>query len=180
MIKKYGQFINENKQKVNEDFEEFDLPDNTEESQEEDENEESEITNNPYVEESQEEEEEGGYSGAKMMQDLADALDTQIDTDGSINYNGKKINFYSETEMFHIGSQKFETVEDVIKAIDKENGISADDEADEMKNDEIIKQRELEDEDNRVLLSDDESQVEKEFESKSYKNTRKFESFRKK
>ena len=62
-----------------------------------------------------EEEEEGGeYIGKKMMNDLASELGTEIEEDGSINYNGKKINFYSETEKFHVDRKKFDTVEQVV------------------------------------------------------------------
>ena len=60
-------------------------------------------------------EEEGGeYMGQKMMADLASELDTEIGSDGSINYNGKKVNFYSETEMFHVDKKKFKTLEEVV------------------------------------------------------------------
>jgi len=183
MIKRYGQFIKENKQ-VNENIEEFDeIPSN-----EDPEFDENEISEDPEFEDGIDEigaddsEEEGGsYIGREMIQNLADALDTQIDADGSINYNGKKINFYSETEMFHIGNQKFETVDEVVDFLERESGMAADEESDDMKNDEIIRQRELEDD--KALLSgegQEESQEEEEFESKSYKHTRKFESFRKK
>ena len=37
-----------------------------------------------------------------------------------INYNGEKINFYSETEKFHIGKRKFDTLEDVLKYLKTE------------------------------------------------------------
>ena len=37
-----------------------------------------------------------------------------------INYNGEKINFYSETEKFHIGKRKFDTLEDVLKYLKPE------------------------------------------------------------
>ena len=35
-------------------------------------------------------------------------------------YNGEKINFYSETEKFHIGKRKFDTLEDVLKYLKPE------------------------------------------------------------
>ena len=204
MIKKYSQFIKENKQvKTNEDFdqEEFDqegLEDFGQESG-------AEVEDNEMFADADEEigsnegenfEEEGdGYIGQRMIQDLADALDVQPEADGSVIYNGQKINFFSETEMFHIGSMKFETVDEVVNYLNNESGRAADDEADDMKNDEILRQRELEDEDDRALLAgegeEDEPSfeetegelakrdLESEFESKSYKYTRKFESFRK-
>jgi len=180
MIKRYSQFVKENKQ-VNENIEEFDeIPSNEIESEDPDfaEVEDNEVFNQAEEElgdDNESEEEGGSYIGQEMIQNLADALDTQVDTDGSINYNGKKINFYSETEMFHIGNQKFETVDEVVDFLENENGISS--------NDGDIRQRELEDEDDKALLAgqdEEETEEQPEFESKSYKHTRKFESFRKK
>ncbi len=180
MIKRYSQFVKENKQ-VNENIEEFDeIPSNEIESEDPDfaEVEDNEVFNQAEEElgdDNESEEEGGSYIGQEMIQNLADALDTQVDTDGSINYNGEKINFYSETEMFHIGNQKFETVDEVVDFLENENGISS--------NDGDIRQRELEDEDDKALLAgqdEEETEEQPEFESKSYKHTRKFESFRKK
>jgi len=180
MIKRYSQFVKENKQ-VNENIEEFDeIPSNEIESEDPNfaEVEDNEVFNQAEEElgdDNESEEEGGSYIGQEMIQNLADALDTQVDTDGSINYNGKKINFYSETEMFHIGNQKFETVDEVVDFLENENGISS--------NDGDIRQRELEDEDDKALLAgqdEEETEEQPEFESKSYKHTRKFESFRKK
>lgn len=179
MIKRYSQFVKENKQ-VNENIEEFDeIPSNEIESEDPDfaEVEDNEVFNQAEEElgdDNESEEEGGSYIGQEMIQNLADALDTQVDTDGSINYNGKKINFFSETEMFHIGNQKFETVDEVVNFLENENGISS--------NDGDIRQRELEDEDDKALLAGqngEETEEQPEFESKSYKHTRKFESFRK-
>jgi len=203
MIKKYSQFIKENKQvKTNEDFDQEEgLEDFGQESGSEVEdnemfaNADEEIGSNEG--ENLEEEEGDGYIGQRMIQDLADALDVQPEADGSVIYNGQKINFFSETEMFHIGSMKFETVDEVVNYLNNEGDRAADDEADDMKNDEILRQRELEDEDDRALLSGEGEEdldepsfeeiegdlanrdLESEFESKSYKYTRKFESFRK-
>lgn len=59
------------------------------------------------------EEESGEYEGTVLLKELADKLGTEV-TDNEINYNGKKINYYSETEKFHIGKEKFDTIEDVI------------------------------------------------------------------
>ena len=58
-------------------------------------------------------EEEGTYIGAEMLQDLADALGTEV-IDNAVEYEGKKVNFYSETEKFHIDKKKFVTVEEVV------------------------------------------------------------------
>jgi hypothetical protein len=62
----------------------------------------------------QEEEEEGHeYEGTKLMSDLAQKLGTEI-VNNSIEYNGKKINFFSETESFHIDKKKFKTIDEVL------------------------------------------------------------------
>lgn len=67
------------------------------------------------------EEEEGGeYVGQKMMTDLSQKLGVDISEDGSINYEGKKINFYSETEKFHVDNKKFSTVEEVLSYLNTE------------------------------------------------------------
>ena len=64
-------------------------------------------------------EEEGGeYIGQKMMMELSNALGVDLESDGSINYEGKKINFYSETEKFHVGKEKFDSVESVLSYLE--------------------------------------------------------------
>jgi hypothetical protein len=52
---------------------------------------------------------------------LANELGTEVDDDGSINYEGKKINFYSETEKFHVDNKKFSTVEEVVNYLGGSN-----------------------------------------------------------
>jgi hypothetical protein len=60
----------------------------------------------------QEEEEEGHeYEGTKLMKELADKLGTNI-VNNEINFDGKKVNFFSEDEKFHIDNKKFDSVED--------------------------------------------------------------------
>ncbi len=102
-------------------------------------------------------EEEGSeYIGQKMIADLANELGVNIEPDGSINYEGQKINFYSETEKFHIGKQKFDSVESVLNYLHGDSGL----------------EKEMPSQD----LSDiDEDEFEKgdyPFESKSYKSSR--------
>lgn len=190
-IKKYNQFV---KTKVNEDI---DLPEDTinanpELASEEDvemevndmddsddmgitgENEYQEIEN--ATEEEEMEEEGGAYIGQKMIQDLADALDVQPDADGSVTYNGKKINFYSETEKFHVDKKKFSSVEEVVNYLQGST---------EETSEEDVRRNELEAEDDRAILAgegeedfEDEMEPETKFESKSYKFTRKFNNFR--
>ncbi len=175
MIKRYNQFI---KGKVNENIEENEPIDNStgdidawnvEDDDKYKNSEEEEIFDN---DEEEAEEEGGQYIGQQMMQELSDALDLPIDTDGSINYDGRKINFFSETEMFHVGREKFENVEDVVNFLQGDNGQKVDDQT-----------REREIEDDHALLNNDEDQDETKdeetFESKSYKKSR-FESYKKK
>jgi hypothetical protein len=67
-------------------------------------------------------EEEGGeYQGQMLLNQLANELGTEVDDDGSINYEGKKINFYSETEKFHVDNKKFSTVEEVVNYLGGSN-----------------------------------------------------------
>ena len=111
-----------------------------------------------------EEEEEGGYIGQKMMAELANKLGTEV-VDGAIEYNGQKINFYSETEMFHIGKKKFKTPDEVVAYL-------------EMNGDEGEHKHEPSKEDmDELMAAHDE---EEKFESKSYKFTRKLKSSKRK
>lgn len=67
-------------------------------------------------------EEEGGeYQGQMLLNQLANELGTEVDADGSINYEGKKINFYSETEKFHVDNKKFSTSEEVVNYLGGSN-----------------------------------------------------------
>ena len=139
MIKRYNEFVSG---KVNEDFEMIDpmieepITDT-----------ESEVEEAPAAE--LPEEEGGEYQGQILLNQLANELGTEVDTDGSINYEGKKINFYSETEKFHVDNKKFSTAEEVVNYLGS-----------------------------APMTSDEEDEIGA-FESKSYKHTRKFESFRK-
>jgi len=58
-------------------------------------------------------EEEDTYIGTQMLNDLAKALGSEV-VDGAVMYDGKKINFFSETEKFHVDKKKFATVEEVV------------------------------------------------------------------
>jgi len=147
MIKKYNQFVTG--KKVNENIEEFDdVPYHEMDS------------DDPLVKGVEEKEEEGGeYNGQKLMKELANKLSTEVNTDGSINYEGKKVSFYSETEMFHVDKKKFKTVDEVVNYLSVEKDVDMSVVSDEKKS---------------------EGPWAQELESKSYKNTRKFENFRKK
>lgn len=73
--------------------------------------------------ENKEEEEDGSeYKGTKLMEELADMLDTEI-KDNEIEYNGHTVNFFSETEKFHVDDQKFETPEEVYNYLDNPESI---------------------------------------------------------
>lgn len=63
--------------------------------------------------EGEEEEESGEYEGTLLMKQLADMLGTEV-KNNEIDYEGQKIHFYSETEMFHIGKNKFKTPQEVV------------------------------------------------------------------
>lgn len=54
------------------------------------------------------------YIGTKKMKELAAALPDAKLENGTLYYDDKEINFYSETEKFHIGRNKFNEVEDVL------------------------------------------------------------------
>lgn len=71
-----------------------------------------------------EEEEEDEYTGTQKMEELAEELGVELRDDGSLNYNGIEVHFYSETEKFHIDKMRFTTVEEVINYL--ENGDAGD------------------------------------------------------
>ena len=66
------------------------------------------------VEMSGEEEESGDYHGSVGMKKIADALGEEL-KGNEIMHDGHKINFFSETEMYHIDRKKFKTPEEVIE-----------------------------------------------------------------
>lgn len=130
MIKKYNQFV---KSKINEDFTMAPAPAAPEvkpDTEVKPGTEQMPKPPSPFKEPSpvpapakahieEEEEEEGNdYIGRKMINQLANHLGTEVSNDGSIDYNGKKINFYSETEMFHVDRKKFKTPEEVVNYLE--------------------------------------------------------------
>ena len=118
-------------------------------------------------------EEEGSeYMGVQMLQNLADVLGTEV-VDNSVEYNGKKINFYSETEMFHVDKKKFKTAEEVANYLENSTPV----EEVEMT---AGREEEIKTELDNIVNDDDNWNNENSFESKSYKSTRKFESFKNK
>jgi len=159
MIKKYNQFVSE---RINEEFDqEFDEIDtNQQESdlaardlEEEMAGMEDENRFNDFEEEEQPEEEGDIYQN--RLQELADALGVEVE-DGKVMYNGKKIIFPSETEMFHVDGKKFKTAEEVVNYL--EGSVEERPDMERVPSD---------------LVEDPEMELELQ-ESKSYKNTRKF------
>ena len=166
MIKRYNEFVGG---KVNEYFSGLDSnPDLESQLSEPTNTETSEVEEAPVAE--LPEEEGGEYQGQILLNQLANELGTEVDTDGSINYEGKKINFFSETEKFHVDGKKFSTAEEVVNYLGSAPMTS--DEEDEMTG-------EREGERKAGLDEIENFEDENPFESKSYKSTRKFESFRK-
>jgi hypothetical protein len=78
-----------------------------------------ELYSDDFEEEEEAEEEGSEYEGTKKMKELASKLGVEVENN-EINYNGQKIHFFSETEKFHIGKQKFETVDEVLNFLKPE------------------------------------------------------------
>ena len=72
-------------------------------------------------EESYEEEESGEYEGTTKLKKLAETLGAEL-TNNEINYEGHKINWFSETEAFHVDRKKFETIEEVLEYLQGDHG----------------------------------------------------------
>ena len=142
MIKRYNEFVGG---KANEHFSGLDShPDLESQLSEPNEVENSELSE---IELSEEEEEGGEYQGQMLLNQLANELGTEVDADGSINYEGKKINFFSETEKFHVDNKKFSTPKEVVNYLGST-------EMDSSKEDEMT------------------DELDEKFESKSYRKTR--------
>ena len=130
----------------------------------------------PAKMEVEQEEEEGGDKYKKIITDLAAQLGTEVSEDGTIDYNGQKINFYSETDMFHVGKKKFKTADEVVSYLED----SKPSEEVEIEKDHSPSKEDM---DELMNAHDDDDFIKEEeekFESKSYKSTRKFESFKNK
>lgn len=163
MIKRYNEFVSG---KVNEEFDmdameapivEEPITDT-----------ESEVEEAPVADELPEEE-GGEYQGQILLNQLANELGTEVEADGSINYEGKKINFYSETEKFHVDNKKFSTPEEVVAYLGSSN------EAPEHTHThEHEEEHSHENEEGVTAVEDEEDDWNNEgaFESKSYRHTR--------
>jgi hypothetical protein len=124
IVRNFNDFV---KNRINEDVDPIENPtaetpeleagiDATEEMESED---QSNLIDEP--EENWEEEESGEYEGATKLKQLAEALGAEL-TNNEINYDGHKINWFSETEAFHVDRKKFETVEEVIDYLQGDHG----------------------------------------------------------
>ena len=173
IIKKYNQYIKETK-KVNEDIEDIDQDienDIDQEGETEDEEVDMPGEDEEPNEISDEEDEEEGYQylGSKMLTELADKLGAKV-INNSIEYNGKKINFFSETEMYHVDRKKFKTSDEVVDYLNSESGEQRDLSAEE---------NEIHDNIDKGMVNQEEEIMSESKRHKSYRTTRKFESYRK-
>ena len=129
IIKKFNQYIKENIDKGLEDDDfpiegsdldaieemESDLEDDDFEDDFEDlDDSEDDDTEIREYEEEEEEEEAHQYIGSQLMNELAEKLGVEV-INNEIQYDGKKINYFSETECFHVDNKKFETIEDILE-----------------------------------------------------------------
>lgn len=65
------------------------------------------------------EEEEYEYEGTKLMKELADKLGAKVENN-SINFDGKKIEYFSETGAFAINRKgKYKTADEVVDKLTK-------------------------------------------------------------
>ncbi len=103
-----------------------------------------------------EEEEEGGDIYTAKLQELADMLNVELEG-SEINYEGHKVIYPSETEMYHVDKKKFKTAQEVADYL---QGLST-----EVKSE--LPSEELSD-----IDEDDFEKGDIAFESKSYKHTR--------
>lgn len=134
ILKKYNEFVNnrineneepmispefmEDDEMMMDDDSDMDMEEDSDMDMEEDSNiiDDEEDFENEFEAEAEEEmeEEEGQYVGTKLMNELAEKLGTEV-IDNKIMYNDTEINFFSEDEKFHIGKNKFETVDEVLE-----------------------------------------------------------------
>lgn len=125
VIRKYDDFVKS--KSVNEDIEPMVTPELSETENEEgfestedlEDNDSANLLDSeedvaPEASEGEEEEESGEYEGTRLLNQLAEMLGAKV-VNNQIDYNGQKINFYSEDEKFHIGKNKFESPEEVVE-----------------------------------------------------------------
>lgn len=207
IIKTYSDYIKESR-KINEDIEDFDTELGTDPVSQETDIESNNVESDPEMEISSEfgdevppseldeteptssehiegEEEEGGqYIGQRMISELADKLGAEV-IDNAVVYNGKKINFFSETEMFHVDGKKFKTADEVVDHLSGESTEPIGGSSEEITNIEepsspISSEIEEIEPSGSEIIEEPVEELEEEpvmMEHKSYRRTRTFESF---
>lgn len=103
-IKNFGSFVKEN---IQEDSIERNFRSGSSPSSE----------NEPTNQLSEIEEGESGYIGDKLLKELAEKTGGVLEGN-SVTIDGKKVDFFSETEAFHVDGEKFKTVDEVINHLD--------------------------------------------------------------
>jgi hypothetical protein len=127
-LKKYNQYVKEDLEpmlgevegdintEMENDIDNFEAEDNFED---EENFEEDGFEEDGFEDEDEMEEEEGDeYKGTLLLKELAERLGSEV-VNNTIEYNGQKINYYSETEAFHVGKMKFDTVDEVVDHLTK-------------------------------------------------------------
>jgi hypothetical protein len=113
IVKNYSDFVS----KINESNEPIEAPVESTELeaglQATEEMEEKDPSNIVDSSDEYEEEEGGQYEGTVLMKQLADALGAEV-VNNEIDYEGHKINYFSETESFHVDKKKFDSMEEVL------------------------------------------------------------------
>jgi hypothetical protein len=174
MIKKYNKFV---EQRINENYSDESSVTNQQGSELANLYSEEELTDDMDMEEEEQMEEEGGDIYQRNLEELAKKLGVEAQ-DGKIMYNGKKIIYPSETEMYHVGNKKFKTVDEVVSFLEGESNRLVDEEADDMKLNELPREMTGEEADREADAMDEDERFAMR-ESKSYKKTRKFNRIKK-
>lgn len=122
IIKKFNQYVKENLSDMDSDIEtdsdldldskmDMDLIDDIKDD-----------NNDIDYEDDEDEIESHQYIGTQMLNELADKLGVEV-INNEINYEDKKVNYFSETECFHIGDEKFDNVEDAYNYLTNDESI---------------------------------------------------------
>ena len=114
------------------------------------------ISSQKINEEYEIEEEAGEYKGTTYMKELAKMLGVSV-VGNKIDYEGQEINFYSETEKFHIGDKDFTTPEEAYDYLTGENPEGKNSPYEEEENNDLTnieEDEEIENEDRSKLRND--------------------------
>ena len=146
IVRKFNDFV---KNRINEDVDPIETPNEespgikaTENAEEDD---QSNLIDDPEEDFEEGEEESGEYEGTRLMNELAEMLGTEV-VNNEINYDGHKINYFSETDSFHVdkNKKKFGTSDEVLEYLKGTTDRKSDIETGEMGEDEKYKQMALE------------------------------------